>query len=108
MDTLRKNWIKYLAFASTDENKEALKKYKKLWNKTKNQTETINGGEPMKYSQDFIEIRFESHDDLPLGKMLNIIEMLTVTASVCEKDGKYYPQVYLHECLSELQNVAIR
>ena len=56
----------------------------------------------MKYSQDFIEIRFESHDDLPLGKMLNIIEMLTVTASVCEKDGKYYPQVYLHECLSEL------
>ena len=60
------------------------------------------------YSKDFMKITFESDDDLPLGKPLNIPNMITVAASVFGKDGKYYPQVYLHECLYELWNVAIQ
>ena len=55
-----------------------------------------------------MKIRFESDDDLPLGQPLNIPNMITVAASVFGKDGKYYPQVYLHECLYELWNVAIQ
>ena len=35
---------KYLGFHSTDENKEVLKKFTKLWNGIKNKIETINGG----------------------------------------------------------------
>ena len=90
-----KNGIKYLVFAHTDENKEALKKYAKLWNETKNQIKTINGSEPIQYSKDFIN-RFESDDDLPLGKTLNIPNMIIVATPGFEKDTKYYPQVYLH------------
>ena len=44
----------------------------------------------------------ESDDALVLGKTLNILSMITVDASVIEKDGKCYPQVCLHKCLYEL------
>ena len=49
-----------------------------------------------------MKFSFESDDDLPLGKLLNIPNMIIVAASVFEKDGKYYLQIYLHECLYEL------
>ena len=96
-----KNGIKCLVLASRDENKEALKKYTKLWNETKNQIETINGRGPIKYSKDFMKLRLESDDDLLLDKALNILNII-VALSVFEKDGKYYPQAYLHEWLYEL------
>ena len=95
------NRIKYLVFASTYKNKEALEKYTRLCNETKNQIKAINVGEPIKYRKNFMSIRFES-DDLPLGKTLNIPSMIIVPASVFEKDGKDYPQVCLQECLYEL------
>ena len=63
---------KYLIFASAYKNKEVLKKYTELWNEIKNQMETINSGEPIAYKKDFMKIRFESGDDLPLAKILNI------------------------------------
>ena len=49
-----------------------------------------------------MKIRFESDDDLPLGKMLNILSMIIFALSVFEKYGKNYLQVYLHECLYDL------
>ena len=61
------NGDKFLILASTNKNKEVLEKYTKLWDEIKNQIETINGGKPIKYKRDFMKIRFESDDDLPLG-----------------------------------------
>ena len=67
--TEESNKNKYLIFASTDKNKEVLEKYTKLWDEIKNQIETITGGKPFKYGRNFMKIRFESNDDLPLGKI---------------------------------------
>ena len=50
----------------------------------------------------FMKIRFESDDDLPLGRTINILDMIIVVASVLEKNGKYYPQISLHECAYKL------
>ena len=74
------------------------KKYTKLCDEIKNRIETINGGKPIKYRKDFFKVRFESNDDVPLGKILSIPSMITVVKSVFQKDSKYYLQVYLHEC----------
>ena len=63
-------------------NKEVLEKYTEFWNVIKNQIETINGGETITFKKDFIKIRFESDDDLPLGKILSIPSMVIVTRSV--------------------------
>ena len=46
-----------------------------------------------------MKIGFESDYDLPLHKALRIPCMIIVTRSVLQKDKKYYPQVYLHECI---------
>ena len=88
-----------MIFASKNKNKEALEKYTELWNEIKNEIETISGGEPITYKKDFMKITFESDEDLPLGKILNIPILTIVTRTVFQEDNKYYPQVYFHECL---------
>ena len=55
-----------------------------------------------KYRKYFMKIRFESDDDLYLGKTFDTLEMIIVTATVLEKSGKYYPLMFLDKCLSEL------
>ena len=49
-----------------------------------------------------MKIRFESDDHLPLGKTFNIVNLIIVAESVLEKDGKFYPQIVLHECAYQL------
>ena len=66
------NGDKYLIFVSIDKTKKVLKRYTKFCNEIKSQIETINGGEPIEYEKDFMKIRFESDDNLHLGKILSI------------------------------------
>ena len=61
-----------MIFASTDKNGRALENYTELWDEIKKQIESINGNKVIKYSKDFMKIRFNSNDDLPLGKIFNI------------------------------------
>ena len=64
-------------FVSTDKNKNVLRNYQKLWKETKTQIEAIidvnEDDEPIRHRKDLIKIRFESYDDLPLGKKFNIL-----------------------------------
>ena len=53
---------------------------------------------------DFIKIKFESDDDLPLDKILSIPVCIITVTSVFQEDNNYFPQVYLHECLYEFKN----
>ena len=89
----KSNGDKYLVFASRHKNKEVLTKFTKLWVKIEYQIRTINGGESSEYGKNFMEIRFESDDNLPLSRTIKL-RMLTVTVrSVFEEDGNYYPQL---------------
>ena len=95
------NGKKYLTLVSTDKNKEVLTKYIKLWNGIKNSIEKTNN-KSGKYGKDFIKIKFNSDDSLPLNKTLKLHNMTIIMRSVFEKDSKYYPQVFLDECLYKL------
>ena len=55
----------------------------------------------IKYGKDFMKIKFESNDDLPLGKILNIPLCVIVVRGVLEENDKYHPQVLLLECFYE-------
>ena len=94
---------KYLIFASTDKNGKALANYTELWNEVKEEIELISGNKVIKYEKDFIKIKMESNDVLPLGKILNILVCIIILRSVFEEDGKYYPPVLLHECFYEYE-----
>ena len=47
-----------------------------------------------------MKIKFESDDDLPLSKIINIPVCVIIVNSVFEEDSKYYPQVLLHDCFN--------
>ena len=98
------NEDKYLIFATTDKNKEALENYTELWVEIKDQIETISHIKPIIYGKDFMKIRFESDDDLPLGKILSIPVCTIVVGSVFQEGSNYYLQAYLHEFLYEFEN----
>ena len=68
---------KYLFFDSTDENKELLKKYSDVWNGIKNKIKEVNDSE-YDYEKDYMKIKFNSDDNLPLNKPLKFHTM-TIT-----------------------------
>ena len=92
---------KYLVFNSTDENKELLKKYNDVFNGIRNKIKKISGDE-CDYEKDYMKIKFNSDDDLPLNKPLKFHLMTVTIRSVFEEDGKLYPQVFLDDTLYEL------
>ena len=49
-----------------------------------------------------MKIKFDTDDDLPLNKPLKLGMFAIIVRSVLEEDSKFYPQIYLHECLYEL------
>ena len=92
---------KYLIFDSTDESNELLKKYNDVWSGIKNKIKEISSGE-CDYEKDYMKIKFNSDDDLPLNKPLKFHLMTITIRSVFEEDGKLYPQVFLDDTLYEL------
>ena len=48
-----------------------------------------------------MKIKFESDDNLPLGKIMNIHVCVIIVKGVFEENSKCYPQVLLHECFYE-------
>ena len=49
-----------------------------------------------------MKIKFISDGNLPLNKTLKLYNITIIIRSVFEEDGKFYPQIYLEECLYEL------
>ena len=45
----------------------------------------MNDDEPVEYRKDFMKIKFESDDDLPLDKTFHILDMIIAVASGLEK-----------------------
>ena len=99
--TKEKNASEYLIFDSTDENKELLKKYNDVWNGIKNKIEEVSSGE-CDYEKDYMKIKFNSDDDIPLNKPLKFHSLTITIRSVFEEDGKLYPQVFLDATVYEL------
>ena len=92
---------KYLIFDSTDENKELLKKYNDVFNGIRNKIKKISGDE-CDYEKDYMKIKFNSDDNLPLNKPLKFHNMTITIRSVFKEDGKLYLQVFLDDTLYEL------
>ena len=77
---------KYLVFNSTDENKELLKKYNDVFNGIRDKIKEINSNE-CDYEKDYMKIKFNSDDDLPLNKSLKFCLMAITIRCVFEENG---------------------
>ena len=97
-----KNGNKYLIFDSLDENKEILKKYADICDGIKNKIKAINGDKEKDYGKDYMKIKFNSDDDLPLNKLLKLHLMTIIITCVFSEGGKLYTQLFLDDTLYQL------
>ena len=93
------NGNKYLTL--TNESKEKAKKYEELWNKIRCLIRSITKNSD-DYDEKYTKIKFNLDDELPLNKKIEIPSMTIVARAISVKNNKYYPQVFLDECLYKI------
>ena len=83
-------------------NGKVIKKYSEVWKGIKDCIEKVNNSELEEYDKDFMKIKFNSNDNIPLHKQLHFPTVTVIIRNIFEKDGNYYPQIFLDECLYEV------
>ena len=76
------------------------KKYEDVWDGVKKK---INYTKENNYENEYMKIKFNSDDNLPLNKPLKFHAMTLIIMSVFEEDGKFYSQFFLDDALDELR-----
>ena len=61
-----------------------------------------NGNKKGECGKDFMKIKSDTNDVLPLKKLLKFTTLTIIVRSVFKEDCKFYPQSYLDSCLYEL------
>ena len=56
----------------------------------------------LEYAKDYMKIKFNLDDNLPLNKPLKFYNMTVTIRCVFEEDNKLYPQIFLDETLYSL------
>ena len=54
------------------------------------------------YDEQYMTIKFNSDDELPLNKTIEIPTVIIAVRAVFHENNKYYSQVSLDECLYKL------
>ena len=85
----------------TNESKEIIKKYEELWFKIRDLIRLITKNSDG-YDKKYMKMKFNSYDELPLNKTIEIPSMIIIVRAVFHENNKYYQQVFLDECLYEL------
>ena len=49
-----------------------------------------------------MKIKFNSGNNLPLNKLLKLLNLTIIVRTIFEENGKYYPRIFLDECLYEV------
>ena len=88
---------KYLVVASSIRNKNIISVLDMVWTSIENKFEDeINSNIKIK---DYDKSRFNSDIDLPLDTLTEFRSLVINISCVIEKGNKYYPDIYLDECL---------
>ena len=56
----------------------------------------------MSYEKNYAKIGVNTDDNVPLNEKLNFPSLTIIIRCVFQNGKKFYPQVYLDKCLSEL------
>ena len=49
-----------------------------------------------------MKIKFNTDDNIPLSKIIYFPTITVIIRSITQKDDKYYPQLFLDECLYQV------
>ena len=95
------NEDKYLIFDVTYENKKLLKRYDDVFNGIMDKIKKIDDAW-LEYSKDYMKIKFNSDNNLPLNKPLKFYNITLTIRYAFSEDNKLYPQVFLGDALYSL------
>ena len=77
-----------------------MQKYQEVFNGIKEIIKKINDyNQPIKYDDNYMKVKFNTDDNIPLIIYFPIITI--IIRSIIKKDDKYYPQLFLDDCLYE-------
>ena len=91
--TKEKGVKKYLVSDSTDENKGLLKKYNDVFNGIRDNIKVVDDNK-FDYEKDYMKIKFNSGNTLPLNKPLKFHLMTITVRSIFNEDGKLYSSLF--------------
>ena len=92
-DIEEKDVNKYLILDSTDENKELLTKYNDVFDRIREKIKEVSSSD-CNYEKDYMKIKCNSDDDLPLNKLLKFHLMAITIRSIFEEDDKLYHKFF--------------
>ena len=84
------NGNKYLTLVPTNESKVKTKKYEELCSKIRDLIRPITKNS-CDYYEKYMKIKFNSDDESPLNKMIEIPSMIIVVRAIFLENNKYYP-----------------
>ena len=80
-----------------------MQKYQEVFDGIKEIIKKIkNYSQPIKYDDNYMKIKFNTDDNIPLNKIIYFPTINIIIRPVTEKDDKYYPQLFLDDCLYEV------
>ena len=92
---------KYLIVSS--ENGDIMQKYQEVFDGIKEIIKKINDyNQPIKYNDNYMKIKLNADDNILLNKIIYFPTITIIIRSVTKKDDKYYPQLFLDDCLYEV------
>ena len=92
---------KYLIISS--ENSDIMQKYQEVFDETKEIIKKINDySQPIKYDDDYMKIKFNANNNIRLNKIIYFPTVTITIRSAKQNNSKYYPQLFLDECLYEV------
>ena len=87
----------YLIISRDDVFKKLVDIFESIKNKIREKT-----WDAVEYDKDYMKIKFESNNILPVGKNVSIHLATIIIRSVFAQDGKHYPQLFLDGRLYKL------
>ena len=96
-----KDGDKYLIISL--KNNDVIQKYQEVFDRLKEIIKKINYySQPIKYDDNFMKIKFNTDDNIPLNKIIYLPTITITIRSITKKDGNYYLQIFLDDCLYEV------
>ena len=95
------NGNKYLTLVATNESKEKTKKFEDQWFKITDLIRSITKIYDA-YDEKYMKIKFNSDNELPLNKTVEITTITIVVRAIFLENNKYYPQIFLDEYLYKI------
>ena len=103
IEKIERSRDKYLVVAKSVRNKDIISVLDMQWRSIKNKIEDKINPIPNTYPdikiKDYDKFRFNSDTNLLLDTLIGFRSLVIHVSCVIEKDNKYYPEIYLDECL---------